>query len=60
MEDKADTIEGKDIVDYDLDYEGLEPKIQPVTQERNKVDPDAEPPQDDYASESIHEDPAGT
>ena len=44
QEDKPDAAEGKDIVDYDpdLDYEGSEPEVEPVTQEQSKVDPNAE------------------
>ena len=36
--------EGRDIADYDLDVdnEGSEPKVEPVTQEQREVDPNAE------------------
>ena len=39
-----DTIVGRDIADYnpDIDYEGSEPKVEPVDQEQREVDPDAE------------------
>ena len=39
-----DATEGNDIDDYnvDVDYEGLEPKVEPDAQEQREVDPDAE------------------
>ena len=44
QENQPDATEGNDIVDYDPDinYEGLEPKVEPVAQEQMEVDPDME------------------
>ena len=44
QEDKPDAAEDKHIVDYDLDvdYEGSEPKVEPVAQEQSEVYPDTE------------------
>ena len=44
QEDQSDATVGKDIADYnlDIDYEGSEPKAKPVTQDKSKVNPDAE------------------
>ena len=44
QEGQLDATGGKDIADYDLDidYEGSEPKFQPVTQVEREADPDAE------------------
>ena len=42
--DKPDAIVGKDIEDYNMDinYEGLEPKVEQRAQEQREVDPDTE------------------
>ena len=44
QEEQLDAAEGKVIADYDLDidYEGSEPKNEPVTQEEKDKDPNAE------------------
>ena len=44
QEDQPDTTEGEDIADYnpDVDYVGLEPKVESVTQDEREVDPDVE------------------
>ena len=42
QEGHPDATEGRDIADYnqDVDYEGLEPKVEPVTQKQRKDNPD--------------------
>ena len=42
QEEQPDASEGKVIADYDpdVDYEGSEPKNEPVTQEEKEEDPD--------------------
>ena len=44
QEGHPDTAKGRDIADYtpDIDYEGSEPKVEPVAQEQREVDPDEE------------------
>ena len=44
QEEQPDAVEDKVIADYnpDIDYKGLEPKVEPVTQEQWEVDSDAE------------------
>ena len=44
QKEHPDATEGKDIADNnpDIDYEGLESEVEPVTQEHKEVDPDAE------------------
>ena len=39
QDDQSDTTEGEDIADYDLDidYEGSEPKVEPVAQVEREV-----------------------
>ena len=50
--------EGKDIVDYnpDVDYEGSESKVEPVTQGQKEEDPDAEYAKMEMSrSETLHQ-----
>ena len=44
QEDQSDTTESKDVADYnlDIDYEGSEPKVEPVAHVEREVNPDAE------------------
>ena len=44
QEGHPDDTEEKDIADYnpDVDYEGSEPKVEPVAQQQREVDPDRE------------------
>ena len=51
QEERPGTAEGEDIADYHLetDYEGSEPKNEPVAQEQKEEDPDAE-----YAKMELH------
>ena len=50
QEDQSDATEGKDIADYnlDVDYEGSEPEVEPVTQVEREISSDAE-----YANREI-------
>ena len=72
QEEQPDSTEGKVIADYDpdLDYEGSEPKNEPVTQEQKEEDPSRAcvhgdtlcrdfPPEDD-ALHCFKEYPVGT
>ena len=53
QEEHPDTVEDRDITDYDLDidYEGSEPKNEQVAQEQKEEDPEAE-----YAKMELQQD----